>query len=320
MTTNIPTEPVYRIGTVSRLTGIATVTLRMWERRYTVVEPDRSRGRNRLYTREDIARLTLIKRLVDEGNAISTIANLSLEQLQERIQLHSEPTEIRNCRVVVLGDTLPARISRYSAELQGIDVVAVYHDRQRCETEAGAMRPEVIVVEYPTIHEDSASELMRLLARSGARRAVLVYGFGRHDTVCQLDGVRITVLRAPVELPELRRACLGWEYNEASPTHFEPLPLLNEQEIPPRRYQNDVLARLTASLSAIYCECPRHLADLLFALTAFEKYSQECVSRSPDDAALHAYLHLNTARARALMEEALSRVIESENVRLNISG
>lgn len=320
MTISAPTEPVYRIGTVSRLTGIATVTLRMWERRYNVVEPDRSQGRNRLYTREDIARLALIKRLVDEGNAISTIANLSLEQLQDRIQLHAEPAEDKTCRVVFLGDTLPARINRYSTELQGIDVAAVYRDRQRFEAEAGSLRPDVIVVEYPTIHEDSASEILRLLARSGAQRAVLIYGFGRHDTVRQLDGARITVLRAPIELPELRRACLGRDKNEAPPQHFEPVPLPTEQGIPPRRYHNEALARLAATVSAIHCECPRHLADLLFSLTAFEKYSQECINRSPDDAALHAYLHLTTARARALMEEALSRIVESEGLSLTVNG
>ena len=75
----------YRIGAVSRLTGIPQDTIRVWERRYNVVRPQRSEGGDRLYSRDDITRLTLIRRLVDAGNAIGTVARLSLKQLQKRL-------------------------------------------------------------------------------------------------------------------------------------------------------------------------------------------------------------------------------------------
>jgi len=71
-------------GAVSRLTGVAPDTLRVWERRYGAVVPFRSDAGTRLYSREDVGRLALIKRLVDRGDAISTVANLGAEQLQER--------------------------------------------------------------------------------------------------------------------------------------------------------------------------------------------------------------------------------------------
>ena len=54
------------IGMVCRRTGLKSDRLRAWERRYNVVEPIRSGGNQRLYSEEDIARLRVIKHLVDD--------------------------------------------------------------------------------------------------------------------------------------------------------------------------------------------------------------------------------------------------------------
>ena len=48
----------------------------------------------------------------------------------------------------------------------------------------------------------------------------------------------------------------------------------------------------------------------------FETYSSECEGRSPADAALHHYLTEVAASARALLEEALVRVVEAEGISL----
>ena len=39
----------YRIGAVAKLTGISTDTIRAWERRYGVVEPNRGENNNRYF-------------------------------------------------------------------------------------------------------------------------------------------------------------------------------------------------------------------------------------------------------------------------------
>ena len=79
------TSSAYRIGAVARLTGISPDTLRMWERRYAVVEPRRTPKGGRLYSQQDVTRLTMIKTLVDQGHAISTVANLPLDLLQRNL-------------------------------------------------------------------------------------------------------------------------------------------------------------------------------------------------------------------------------------------
>ena len=84
--------------------------------------------------------------------------------------------------------------------------------------------------------------------------------------------------------------------------------------IPPRRYSPDELSKLASRSSAVQCECPKHLVDLVISLSAFEEYSGACEDRNADDAALHAYLHVATAQVRAKIEEALTRVARAEGL------
>jgi MerR family transcriptional regulator, light-induced transcriptional regulator len=58
---------VLRIGEVSRRTGVAVPTLRAWERRYGVLDPERTEGGHRLYSERDVARVTSVRQLLDEG-------------------------------------------------------------------------------------------------------------------------------------------------------------------------------------------------------------------------------------------------------------
>ena len=57
-----------------------------------------------------------------------------------------------------------------------------------------------------------------------------------------------------------------------------------------------------------------YLAELLTSLTAFEQYSNECESRDTRDAELHHYLATAASHARHTIEDALSMVIDAENI------
>ncbi|MBT8398268.1 MAG: MerR family transcriptional regulator [Gemmatimonadetes bacterium] len=56
--------------------------LRAWEKRYGVVVPSRTEGGQRLYSDDDVLRLSLLHRAVEEGRAISQVAPLSTEELK----------------------------------------------------------------------------------------------------------------------------------------------------------------------------------------------------------------------------------------------
>jgi DNA-binding transcriptional MerR regulator len=69
--TEFDREPTYNLKVVVQETGVKPDTLRVWERRYGLPEPDRTPGGHRLYSERDIA---IIKWLTDrkaEGMSIS---------------------------------------------------------------------------------------------------------------------------------------------------------------------------------------------------------------------------------------------------------
>lgn len=315
---HIETPQGYRIGAVSRLTGIPADTLRVWERRYSVVSPARSGSRSRLYATEDITRLTLIKRLVDRGDAISRVAALSTEELRERLRgdlrHRADGAQMRPCRVMVLGGLLADRLSPTLGPRDGVEVVGSYHDRARLVEAAPALNPDLLVLEYPTLHAEQAHDIAALLAQCGAGRAVVVYNFATRATLARLDLRRVLPWRAPVDPDELLRWCA------ATPALSDVVQDATLEEvdlgapIPARRYTDGDLARILAMSTTVRCECPHHLADLVANLVAFEAYSRECESRSIEDAALHAQLHATTAHCRALIETALERVIAIEGL------
>jgi DNA-binding transcriptional MerR regulator/methylmalonyl-CoA mutase cobalamin-binding subunit len=81
-------EPRYRIGAVAKATGIHPDTLRIWERRYGGPQPARTDAGGRLFSDADIARLRLIKQLVDRGHAIGRIAALADAELRGILAQH----------------------------------------------------------------------------------------------------------------------------------------------------------------------------------------------------------------------------------------
>jgi len=64
----------YKMGTIARLTGLNAALLRAWERRYDLLEPERTEGGHRLYTEEDLQVLLQVKERIDEGASIGEVA------------------------------------------------------------------------------------------------------------------------------------------------------------------------------------------------------------------------------------------------------
>lgn len=71
------------IAAVERDTGLSKDTLRMWERRYGFPRPGRDAFGERAYPLEQVDKLRLIKRLMDQGHRPGKIIGCSTEQLQE---------------------------------------------------------------------------------------------------------------------------------------------------------------------------------------------------------------------------------------------
>jgi MerR family transcriptional regulator/heat shock protein HspR len=77
-------EPCYVISVAARMVGMHAQTLRYYERA-GIIEPSRSRGRIRLYSPADIARLRQIQRLITELGVNLAGAEIIL-RLNDRIR------------------------------------------------------------------------------------------------------------------------------------------------------------------------------------------------------------------------------------------
>jgi MerR family transcriptional regulator, light-induced transcriptional regulator len=77
---------LHPISVVSERTGLTPDLLRMWERRYGVVDPARDDGGRRLYSNSDIERLKLLSQATSSGRSVGQLVSLSVEQLQDVVR------------------------------------------------------------------------------------------------------------------------------------------------------------------------------------------------------------------------------------------
>src|SRR5512139_2290162 len=74
--------PRLPIAAVERDTGLSKDTLRVWERRYGFPRPIRDSNGERVYPSDQVDKLRLLKRLMDQGHRPGKIAERSIEQLR----------------------------------------------------------------------------------------------------------------------------------------------------------------------------------------------------------------------------------------------
>ncbi len=323
MTANKKSEdPTYKIGAVARMTGIAPDTLRIWERRYDIVTPERTPAGGRLYSQEQITRLAIVKNLVDAGDSISSVAGLGLEELQDRLNRSLQtqakmPANISGqvCRLAILGESLRLRMENALQQVDDMDIVGSFAEVAKFEVAIQSLKPNVLLIEVPTLHEDTANRVIQWLQHSDAMHAILVYRFGNTESFRRLPKSKCTLMQAPVDPSTIQRRCqsLLGTLNTANEQELQSLSFVGEV-VAPRKYDDETLARVAMQSTAIKCECPRHLTEIITSLSAFERYSTECESRSPEDAALHTFLNATASRARMMIENALEKVIETENI------
>ena len=291
----------YRVGAVAQLVGLSPNTIRTWERRHGVVQPERSEGGGRLYSDADVERLQLLKALVERGDAISALAPLSTELLRERLDrarasagraAPSTPT-----RAAVLHRTMGATLSlspdgdwAVVSDHAFLDALIADAERARAH-EPERPRVDALILQLSLLGGAPEAAYERCLDAWSPRVVVVVYEFASQRLLEALAEAGARLLRAPVDLPLLRRLVgeqLGADPERAavSPSPLEPAP---------PAYDDHQLARIQRlRATAVECECPHHLAHLVETLVAFERYSADCEARSETERALHRALRLGT--------------------------
>ena len=300
----------YRSGVAARLAGLPVETLRVWERRYGLSDTGRSAHGQRLYSDAQVSRLRLIKQLVDQGHPVGALAPLSTAQLQSSLQslqlLPASGDAARIVRVAVVGPMLVQRLARGGREVHLLDIVARL-DRLSDAVTLPQASIDVLLVELDELDAQSLPLLGQLRGALGAA-VVVLYRFCASATLRQLRMLGCVLARAPGDLAEIVMLCQSASSGQARPA---PVPA-------PRRrtFDDQALAVLSAARSNVECECPRHLSEILLMLNSFERYSEQCAARTPDDAILHRELQQAAASARALLEVALERLARAEGLPL----
>jgi len=304
MTTALKTERdriMYRSGAAARLAGLPVETLRIWERRYSLSEAERSEHGQRLYSAEQVARLSLLKQLVDQGHAIGVLAGLAREQLQAMLAVNAADARVASgpVPVVLVGPSLARRVAAERQAL-GLEVRASCARLDQVAGLGAVSGARVLVAEMSEL-DDSAMPLLAAASEAtGAAATVVLYRFCPSATIRALRAQGYLVARVPADLGELALLCRSALAGQRLPAQ-EAAPAA----VAPPRFDEEALAAISAAGNRLTCECPRHLTDLLLMVGSFERYSAGCANRNPEDAQLHAQLELAAGQARVVLESAL---------------
>jgi DNA-binding transcriptional MerR regulator len=188
----------YRIGAVAKLTGISTDTIRAWERRYGVVEPNRGENNNRCYTEAHVSKLISVKRLVDAGQAIGTICRLSDQALQARthgiLGSSRQPSGGILKKWTVVSVQQPHWLKACVQAQSGIEA------RWLSNLESfSASDEEFVVIDIPSLSEMKEKLVLRMLPDELASRCLVVYKFASRTQLRSLASKGIRLLKGPLE-------------------------------------------------------------------------------------------------------------------------
>lgn len=79
------TEIQHSIKVAAKRCGLSAHVIRIWERRYDAVSPDRTDTNRRLYSEAEIERLNLLRLATEVGHGISNVAKLPTDKLRSLV-------------------------------------------------------------------------------------------------------------------------------------------------------------------------------------------------------------------------------------------
>lgn len=316
---------LYRIGAVSKLASVPVTTLRIWETRYQAFTPTKTHGQHRLYGQDDVLRATLIKQLSDQGHSVSGIAVLDSTQLR---LLHQQGLSVSALHQVaalapsrlsakVVGTGLAQRLGSVRQKLglfaEHSEYVEVFSDLATARAAAEYTPTDLLFIRLNTVQESTVSELLEFVRASRASHTILLYVYGASNNLQTLSNAGISVRKDSISDAELSEWVRTVSLERALRAAAAPMA---GRKATPKKYSDETLARVANISTAVLCECPRHVAELLAQLSSFEQYSQECVNKNSADQRLHEHLAEVSGQARALFEHAFELIAAHEGIAL----
>lgn len=296
----------FRSGEAAKLVGMPTATLRIWEQRYGAISPQTSTSGQRLFSDLDIERLRLLRRLVQRGHAIRSVAKMNNTALLALLavspyresQKHSEE---RPGAVSVT--TSPPNLQPHSQSFDAAwEPLTAIHSIER------DLAGSTFMIHVTELNEEVVSGTVAAAREMGAFAIVIAYKSAKDAAIehARRQGIQLVSMAAhetawESTLPEfVRVADEGHQQAKVAQVRKR------------RRFDDTKIASIAQMTSKIACDCPKHVAEMIRHLTAFERYSDDCQSRTPTDALLHRRLGDAANHATSIFEAALADVMEHE--------
>ncbi len=189
MITDGEADGLYPMRVVARLTGLSPHTIRVWERRYEAVVPQRTSGNTRRYSATDVRKLSLLREVTELGFPIREVAGLDIEALDALVEREQrgggvtgeEPDDIRDDR--------RRMIERY---LERIGHFELHRSMQILSRAAAFLDPQAFIL-------DVALPVMR---EAGGRWETGDFSVAHeHAITAQMRGVLDGLVRHAMPLP-----------------------------------------------------------------------------------------------------------------------
>ena len=251
--TSASATAAHRIGAVSALSGVPVPTLRGWEIRYATFSPSLSAGGQRLYSDDDVLRATMLKRLTEQGHAISSIAHHDASRLNTLLQQQNashrreiaKSAEAQPVSAAVVGLALAARLASekfkkiFSANV--LHVTDIFSDLDAALAAPLRVQPQFLLVRVNSLHTLVQVDLHRLIDQCDIPQVIVLYRFGQEQVVEAMKRAGMVVRREPVSDYELADL-IGSSLLVDAPRAMGQAGL--GATIPARKYDDATLARM----------------------------------------------------------------------------
>lgn len=142
-------RPVYSIGAVARMLRVEVATLRSWEERYGVVVPIRGKGSQRIFSRDDVDRLSYVVRSMAEGATAAEAHRLLQDQMLLQKRSPAPGAEVAVMILLADRDPFASELAEFFLRTEGYDVTATCSVSE-ATAQLSQMTPALAIVDLIT--------------------------------------------------------------------------------------------------------------------------------------------------------------------------